>query len=323
MNTAESILKTLREKAGLTQEQAAEESGVSVSSIQGWERSGKIPKESLHRLLDIYQTDQVTRDRAVLEIFGEKKDSVGNAGAADNFPYFLFDNEKQEQIRKMIRNMTLSPEEMEIFGYCHYLDSKEYHDDYSSITFPQVLDYRFMTDHGGVLATLRKIDIITSKIGWSDDVQEVVYDYGKRHPGEGFTLAGRPAKDLRWLVNRFGNVDIEHLHDLCICLYRPCDITDRYDDTNPDEVNDVISYDYYNIPKLRSVSDITGRCIEITRKENETDAYQKKKTQYEADLKAYNEHPSLYEREPEFKAEYRYYLKRTDIGTQFLKWYNE
>ena len=45
------ILKQLREEANLTQETVADQLGVSINTVQNWERTGKITKESLHDLL--------------------------------------------------------------------------------------------------------------------------------------------------------------------------------------------------------------------------------------------------------------------------------
>ena len=55
--------------------------------------------------------------------------------------------------------------------------------------------------------------------------------------------------------------------------------------------------------------------------EDTSDEYLKKKAQYESDLKAYNEHPGLYDHEPEFKLSARWILYVTDIGKKFVEWY--
>ena len=85
----DNILKKLREELGLTQETVADELEVSVNTIQNWERTGKIAKESLHGLLDLYGVDQTMRSRVVLSVFGDNCTEKKNVGV-DNFPYFLF-----------------------------------------------------------------------------------------------------------------------------------------------------------------------------------------------------------------------------------------
>lgn len=83
------ILKKLRDEANLTQEAVATELNVTVNTVQNWERTGRITKESLHQLLDLYKVSSSKRDGVVLTIFGDDRE-VEKENAVDNFPEFLF-----------------------------------------------------------------------------------------------------------------------------------------------------------------------------------------------------------------------------------------
>lgn len=320
------ILKQLREKKRLTQENVAAKMRCGVSTVQGWERDERIPKEQLHKLLDIYEVSQEQRVKAVLEIFGEKRDNATEDASVDNFPYFLFDDE--DKIRKRVQGLSLTAEEMEIFGYCHYLDGKEYHSDYSDVTFPQAMDYRFIQDHGGIFATLHKISDIKARV-WPDEIADTIFNFGMRHPGLGFSLAGLSNASLTCFAEQFGSFDSKKLYDICSLCIRPQEI-EKYSYNRSDAINNILddysysSYNYKESPKLKgSLPEVFKKCVEIIRKENGSPGYLEEKKQYETDVKAYNEHPALYDREPEFKPDYRYYIQLTETGKEYLKWYKE
>ena len=109
------ILKSLRETASMTQEAVADTLGISVNTLQNWERYDSLTKESLHNLMDLYGLDQQQRNNIVLEIFG-KPHSTSEIPNKDNLPYFLL-NGRQDVI-EVAQRAVLSFEEMELFGYC-------------------------------------------------------------------------------------------------------------------------------------------------------------------------------------------------------------
>lgn len=112
------ILKKLRDEANLTQEAVATELNVTVNTVQNWERTGRITKESLHQLLDLYKVSSSKRDGVVLTIFGDDRE-VEKENAVDNFPEFLFAD--RPDVVATVRNAVLSAEEMELFGYAYYM----------------------------------------------------------------------------------------------------------------------------------------------------------------------------------------------------------
>lgn len=68
------ILKTLRQRAHLTQEQVAELLNVAPTTVQNWERTQRFSTpEMLHDLLDLYQVDDTTRQLIVLLTYGDTK----------------------------------------------------------------------------------------------------------------------------------------------------------------------------------------------------------------------------------------------------------
>lgn len=70
------ILKSLRLQAGLTQEQVAELVDVTTNTVQNWERNYKFSSsEQLHKLLDIYNVDEITRLKVILAVYSRKNDS--------------------------------------------------------------------------------------------------------------------------------------------------------------------------------------------------------------------------------------------------------
>lgn len=70
------ILKFLRLQAGLTQEQVAELVDVTTNTVQNWERNYKFSSsEQLHKLLDIYNVDEITRLKVILAVYSRKNDS--------------------------------------------------------------------------------------------------------------------------------------------------------------------------------------------------------------------------------------------------------
>ena len=71
------ILKSLRLQAGLTQEQVAELIDVTTNTVQNWERNYKFASsEQLHKLLDIYNVDEITRLKVILAVYSRKNDSL-------------------------------------------------------------------------------------------------------------------------------------------------------------------------------------------------------------------------------------------------------
>lgn len=153
------ILKKLRDEANLTQEAVAAELSVSVNTVQNWERTGRITKESLHQLLDLYKVSSSKRDGVVLTIFGDDRE-VEKENAVDNFPEFLFAD--RPDVVAAVRNAVLSADEMELFGYAYYMWNccgGEY--GYGPKHWP--IEYAVFEKYGGYFATQKAIENIKEK----------------------------------------------------------------------------------------------------------------------------------------------------------------
>lgn len=337
------ILKKLRDEANLTQEAVATELNVTVNTVQNWERTGRITKESLHQLLDLYKVSSSKRDEVVLTIFGDDRE-VEKENAVDNFPEFLFAD--RPDVVATVRNAVLPAEEMELFGYAYYMwhcCSGEY--GYGPKHWP--IEYAVFEKYGGYFATQKIIENIKEKIGDytkvnKDDyyskgkggICEAVYEFGVNNPGEGFSFVKLPKKVI---IEEIGNlcnladVDIYDLYKQCKLVKKPVRLDGKYDDGwNSSSVSIAAivalpdrSYSFDRIKEHAyelKLDEISNQCFTIIKKEHSDSVYLAEKEQYRLDRKAYDEHPNLYEREPSFDYEFDYWLELTEIGRQYIEW---
>lgn len=319
------ILKSLRETASMTQEAVADNLGISVNTLQNWERYDSLTKESLHNLMDLYGLDQQQRNNVVLEIFG-KPHSTSEIPNKDNLPYFLL-NGRQDVI-EVAQRAVLSFEEMELFGYSYY--------GYGSSKC--MLGYALFKDYGGYFHTMDMIRHIESKIGgymtMSDKgICDFVYNYGLQNPGKGFSFC---QLDATTIENEIGNlpetalnnpVEIKNLGKYCKAVCEPIFLGTSTKKNN--EIDSIVKTsivdahsEYYqsNFSYSLKLNEICSQCFEIQENEISDPEYLEKKAQYLSDREAYDEHPDLYDRAPSFKYEYEYWLKLTEIGEQYIKW---
>lgn len=333
------ILKELRDEANLTQEAVAAELSVSVNTVQNWERTGRITKESLHQLLDLYKVSSSKRDGVVLTIFGDDRE-VEKENAVDNFPEFLFAD--RPDVVATVRNAVLSAEEMELFGYAYYMwhcCSGEY--GYGPKHWP--IEYAVFEKYGGYFATQKAIENIKEKIGDCTKVNkddyyskgkggicEAVYEFGVNNPGKSFSFAELPKKVI---IEEIGNlcnladVDVRNLYEQCKLVKEPVRLDGKYDDgwnTPSVSIAAIVdlpnrSYSSYRHTYELKLDEVSNQCFTIIKKEHSDLVYLAKKEQYRLDRKAYDEHPNLYEREPSFDYEFDYWLELTEIGRQYIE----
>lgn len=337
------ILKKLRDEANLTQEAVAAELSVSVNTVQNWERTGKITKESLHQLLDLYKVSSSKRDGVVLTIFGDDRE-VEKENAVDNFPEFLFAD--RPDVVATVRNAVLSAEEMELFGYAYYMwhcCGGEY--GYGPKHWP--IEYAVFEKYGGYFATQKAIKNIKEKIGDytkvnKDDyyskgkggICEAVYEFGVNNPGKGFSFVKLPKKVI---IEEIGNlcnladVDIYDLYKQCKLVKKPVRLDGKYDDgwnSSSVSIAAIVALPdrSYSFDRTKEhayelkLDEISNRCFTIIKKEHSDSVYLAEKEQYRLDRKAYDEHPNLYEREPSFDYEFDHWLELTEIGRQYIEW---
>ena len=337
----DNILKKLREESGMTQETVAYELGVTVNTIQNWERTGKITKESLHGLLDLYGVDQMMRNRVVLSIFGDNCTEEKSVGV-DNFPYFLF--KERPDISSAARRAILSADEMELFGYSYYMSGiNGTNGQYGHGPRRWPMEYSVFKKYGGYFATMKMIGAIESKLGdyinpesKKPSLSRLAYNFGLKFPGMTFTYCALSKKDIASTIDDLPNLegnqeDISVLYSYCKFVEEPIVLGTNeesyikgYDDEHKTLraiVNSCDSY-YYRKPKYElKVDGIKALCFEIEKRESNDADYLKEKEQYLSDRKAFDEHPGLYDKEPSFDYKFVYYLKLTDMGEEYLKWY--
>ena len=336
------ILKKLRDEVNLTQEAVAAELSVSVNTVQNWERTGKITKESLHQLLDLYKVSSSKRDGVVLTIFGDDRE-VEKENAVDNFPEFLFAD--RPDVVATVRNAVLSADEMELFGYAYYMwhcCGGEY--EYGPKHWP--IEYAVFEKYGGYFATQKAIKNIKEKIGdYTKEIEvgyskkkegicEAVHEFGVNNHGKSFSFAELPKKviieEIRNLRN-LTDVDVRDLYEQCKLVKKPVRLDGKYDDrlnSSSISIATIValpdrSYSFDRIKEHTyelKLDEVSNRCFTIIKKEHSDPVYLAKKEQYRLDRKAYDEHPNLYEREPSFDYEFDHWLELTEIGRQYIEW---
>lgn len=215
MSKSEISLKEIREKqVKKTQEQVAEYMDVSITTIQNWEGEYcQIKKEQLHKLLDFYGVTPKERRDIVLQIYGngscidteEDEEDVNeflflicngiscysNPDRINeyNFPDFLFKD--NSEIIKAAKEITLSAEEMDIFGYW-------YHNQYEYPKIPYSSD--FYESHGGYFKTMKKLKKIELMFKGMDNKEiktssqytflsiiEDIYNFGILYPNRPYS----------------------------------------------------------------------------------------------------------------------------------------
>ncbi len=107
------FVKVCRENAGLTQEQLAEKMGVSVTSVQNWER-GKT-KIEFSRYTELAAVLNVPIERLIKEILIEEDKT-----RPDHWPGFLFD----EDTNAIIDTLHLNHAQQELFGLLYIYDAE-------------------------------------------------------------------------------------------------------------------------------------------------------------------------------------------------------
>lgn len=113
MDSLEILIKNARNKAKLTQEEAATEIGVTTNSIQNWE-SGKtgIKEANLIKIGKLYGIPMDTLIKAKLK----KQDKT----RSDNWPEFLFD----EYTNAIVRSLQLNSTQQELFSLLYLYGAK-------------------------------------------------------------------------------------------------------------------------------------------------------------------------------------------------------
>ena len=169
--TMNRILGRLRDEAGMTQEAVANMMDVSVNTIQNWERCDRMPTEQMDKLFRLYGIRKERRQKIVDEmIFGRDNEEDG----PDNFPSFLFPD--HPEYHETAKRIVFDEKEMELFGYCEYLDRGDGDDccgigyRYRPGTKPKATEYHVFEKFGGVFSTLAMKAEIYEKVRLMDSL---------------------------------------------------------------------------------------------------------------------------------------------------------
>ena len=335
-------LKSLRNNAGLTQEAAAEQIGVSVTSLQNWESGVNKPSMSnVRKIAEVYEAGCDELAVSMLEDEGEK-------AVESNFPDFLFPDSFMEKIAEK----HFTKELQELFGLLYiYSYGRRYNsienNDFDLFRIERLpYDYVGKTGAFEILAMVDKLREVLKGL----EIKEVK-DAIVRNPRKLFDIRTLPKTDICDYINRLNyasedlsdydrkrkhfNIDqtlevLRTLRENDGEVYLLCDeeksvayglirTSAGYDKDVPDEVRA-----YLGVPSREGAtfgrSDALGTMI-IEKREFDDEDYLQKKEQNRKDVDAYNEHPDLYSRKPEsFREKYRYYLKMTEKGEELLAW---
>lgn len=346
MSENKSILQALRKNAGKTQDQVAEYMDVATNTIQNWESNpSQMKDEQLHKLLDLYDVKQ---EEEIKKIFWKihKNNFKIHENRAYNFPDFLFAD--YSEVIETARNLELSVEEMELFGYMYHIKSN------CTSTFdPNIsFDDYFFEKHGGYFKTMGKMITIRNRIGpivknesgnyHSDsdptDLAIMIYNYGLNHPNAPFSFCSLSKQEIIQSVHKLpcNMTNIVELYDKCKLLKDPVMIgttsQKSFDRLNIkiEKIVDTVGhggYYGYNAPyeyELKNIDGIYHSCIFIEKREFTNESYLKEKAEYETALARYHECPSLYDHAPNnFTPQYEFWLSLTDLGKQFVEWVEE
>lgn len=329
----ENILKQLREEFGYTQEKIAEKMNVSVNTVQNWEREKtdniRIKKEDLHKLITYYRVDQLQRDHIVLQIFGNTCCEKGK-NEVYNFPDCLFSDE----IIKKAKNVKLSAEEINFYGYLCDHGRKS-------------LDYHFYEKYGNYFYINKIIDSIMER---AENLDDMIYDFGKNHIGESFSFCSLSKEQILQIIEEIGykkwkkhiltaekGTFILNLYDRCNAIKEPVFLGTsgdlKYIGSFSKPIMSIIKRDgnYKNSGYSGYIIDtfhcswIQQQCFEIKKIEKTDEQYLKKKQLYISELDTYNALPRLYNDvyggPPSFTPQYEFWLQLTDIGRQYIEWY--
>lgn len=316
------ILKSLREKENVTQEFVADKLNVSVNSVQNWERNDKVQPETLHQLLDLYNVDKATRDSTVLSIFGRNEEIEEDP--VDNFPYFLFQD--RPDIVKAAQEAVLSVEEMELFGYSYYVEK----------TYKKKYNYFDFKEFGGYFNSMKMIRDIKGKIG--DYLKEVnhcsyrsmfdlVYNHGINYPNTPFSFCSSSKKEIVKYIGCLPISDIINLsgvYEVCCKAKEPVMLgTNVAYSAEAEDLKFIDTSQYFGkkVYKFKNGYSSYSRFFEIKEVESSNPVYLQEKAQYLMDRTEYDKHPMLYEHAPEFEPQFTAYLELTDLGRQYVKWY--
>lgn len=372
------FLKRNRESNDFTQEKAAEKIGVSVNTIQNWEKDECIPDtKNIKKLSNVYKVKWQDICSRIYE-----KNNMINAEVED-FPSYMFSEKRNRQFE----DIYFTREQQELFELLFvYVNSDftklamkySYHDSYyssgskyymnSSKSFPNIiidnftlgnigsLPYKYIKDKG-IIRIINMVDEINKIIEYPLAIN--IMDYISEHPAQLYSFKNINKYEISDYIDREYECNTVVLNEeeeiktnsFTVLTYKflkcigdehmfigiglPAEFKNYFEKKQKSRL-------YYeslasvrlsvSLPKfvndyLINVSN-DNFCFEYQVFESTNEEYIAKKREYEEKIKFYNEnkdlHPEILGNKPkEYEEEFSVYIKVSDRGKKFIKWYEE
>lgn len=233
-------------------------------------------------------------------------------------------------IVKAAQEAVLSVEEMELSGYSYYVKK----------TYEKKYDYFDFKEFGGYFNSMKMIEDIKSKIGdylkYANNCTnsrdhlglfKMVYNHGIYYPNTPFSFCSSSKKEIAKYIGYLpvsGSIDLSGMYEVCCKAKEPVML--GTDEECSSEVWDLkfIDVDQHfgeKVYKIKNSYSSYSRFLELNKIECNNPGYLLKKEQYLMDRAEYDKHPMLYDHAPEFKLRFTVYLELTDLGHQYVEWY--
>lgn len=324
------FLKNARERCNMTQEALAEKIGVSITTIQNWEKETLPDKNHWPAILE-----QLNLSRE--EFFEHYENTAlpdAEEGSVPSFPDFLFPDNMVNQIKMM----KLTADEQELLGL----------EELYSATYNMDEDYRFKVTKTGSLPTLpyeyvRRVgafhimnlsDSLHKKIG---EHRNYVIAQIKMKSEKPFDIFKCSAVQLLHLCDE---IEVDYYNDcrhhhynwgtelrniikLLECIADADNSLVIAEANNNHWTNNWKEYDNYS-SFAESIESHSEQWMKIVEKESENPDYLEAKEKYEKDKRFYEEHASMMDHAP-VPPEYHgtKNVEMTERGQQLLAWYKE
>ena len=324
------FLKNARERCNMTQEALAEKIGVSITTIQNWEKETLPDKNHWPAILE-----QLNLSRE--EFFEHYENTAlpdAEEGSVPSFPDFLFPDSMVSQIKMM----KLTADEQELLGL----------EELYSVTYNTDGAYKLKVTKTGSLPTLpyeyvRRVgafhimnlsDSLHKKIG---ERRNYVIAQIKTNPEKLFDVFKCSAEQLLRLCDEikvdYYNDCRHHHYNWGTELRNTIKLLECIADADNSLVIAEADKDYWpsywrerdNYSSFaKSIESHSEQWMKIVEKESENPDYLEVKEKYEKDKRFYEEHASMMDRAP-VPPEYHgtKNVEMTERGQQLLAWYKE
>ena len=291
------LMKKLREDRNLTQQQAAELIGVSINTIQNWEKDSKPEYAMLKNISDIYNVDINSLLQAIAYDLSEKENK-----------------NKYDFLPDCIKDFSLSHDEQNLLGYLYMLkriysrnSSKEIIFNFYKNSFDLIRQYEGLYNKGLCDAQME----IT---GLGINIVNIM----KEHPFDTFDIQKLQFKEILSMfyyceyeegsVNRLTSKTSKDINQKLKIFSKGKQPLYNFQEGYYEKIYQYIPYDYYKIVK----------------EESSEPKYVEEKEKYLKKKKFYDENKEFMDmNEPYFNLQFKEYVVPTEKGQSFIDWYNE